>query len=208
MNCIDVQRLIMPFINGELSNEELGEFIHHIKSCPNCMEELEVYYVLIAGMRQLDEEKELSNDFHKDLISLIRESEDRILHNKMLHIRKRLVLLILIFVVAVISSFRIGEFVVEDMLNKVKVSNYLVNDVFLLHNPLFMKEDLKPVLMDPLPEKILSRLYGIYEYLYEHDRDAARNMVIKLAKFSIGDEEIPHVFGIRGTFRTRKELLH
>lgn len=208
MNCLDVQRLIMPFINGKLSNEELGEFINHINSCPNCMEELEVYYALISGMKQLDEEKELSNDFHKDLISLIKESEDRILHNKMLHIRKRLVLLILITAVAVISSFRIGEFVVEDMLNKVKVSNYLVNDVFLLHNPLFMKEDLKPELMDPLPKKILSEIYEIYEYLYEHDRDAARNMALKLAKLSLGDDEIPQVFGIRGTSRTRMDLLH
>ncbi len=207
MNCIDVQRLIMPFINGKLNNEELEEFINHINTCPNCMEELEVYYALIAGMKQLDEDEELSNDFHKDLIILIKESEDRILHSKMLHIRKRLVLLILISIVAVISSFRIGEFVVEEF-NKVKVSNYLVCDIFLLHNPLFMKEDIKPVLMDPLPKKIYSDLYGIFEYLYEHDKVAARNMVIKLSDVSWGDKGIPYVFGIRGNTRTTIDLLH
>lgn len=56
MNCREAQRLVMPYINGELTDEELKEFISHIDSCENCREELEIYFMVDVGIRQLDEE--------------------------------------------------------------------------------------------------------------------------------------------------------
>lgn len=175
MNCIDVQGLIMPFINNKLSLEELERFLDHINSCPNCMDELEVYYVLISGMKQLDEERELSTNFHKDLINLLKESEEKVLHRKMLQIRKRVTLIFLITLVAVVSSIRIGELVVEEV-NKVRVSNYLVNDIFRANNSLFMPEDRTVLFPEELPEKILNNLPHIYYYLSIRDKDGAVKM--------------------------------
>jgi hypothetical protein len=162
MTCIDTQRLITPFIQGELDIDQLEEFVNHVKSCPNCMEELEVYYVLISGMKQLDEDKELSNDFHQDLLNMIRRFEDRIFHNKFLHIRKRIVLIVVITLTAMASSFRLTEFVVDDVINK--ESDFLVDNLFISY------EDPK------VKSIILENIADIYAYLNENDPESAKKI--------------------------------
>ena len=39
MNCLEAQSKIMAFIDNDLPDDELKEFIKHIKSCDNCAEE-------------------------------------------------------------------------------------------------------------------------------------------------------------------------
>ena len=63
MTCTETQSLIKAFINDELNINEQEEFIQHIESCPNCREELEVYYAILTAMKQLDEDKNLSGDY-------------------------------------------------------------------------------------------------------------------------------------------------
>lgn len=181
MNCMDAQRLIVPFINKELNINQLEEFLHHVNSCPNCMEELEVYYVLLAGMKQLDEDKELSTDFNQDLKNLLRQAQDRIIHEKFLHIRKRIVLIILISVVAVISSFRIGEFVVEDVLS-LKKSNFYQDNIFTPDKSIRLEEIDYGETQNQLANLILSNLSDIYVYLRLKGPEGA-----KLMKEKFGD---------------------
>ena len=54
MICKEVQRLLVPYINGELEAKEEDEFVRHVRQCPECYEELEVYATVFAGIRQLD----------------------------------------------------------------------------------------------------------------------------------------------------------
>ena len=54
MNCKETQRLLVPYINGELEEREEEAFVRHIRHCPECYEELEVYATVFAGIRQLD----------------------------------------------------------------------------------------------------------------------------------------------------------
>lgn len=54
MNCKETQRLLVPYINGELEEKEEEEFVRHVRNCPECYEELEVYATVFAGIRQLD----------------------------------------------------------------------------------------------------------------------------------------------------------
>ena len=61
MNCKQAQRLLGPYINGELDEREEGEFVKHIRHCPECYEELEVYATVFAGIRQLDGAEETVN---------------------------------------------------------------------------------------------------------------------------------------------------
>ena len=61
MNCKQAQRLLVPYINGELDEREEGEFVKHIRHCPECYEELEVYATVFAGIRQLDGAEETVN---------------------------------------------------------------------------------------------------------------------------------------------------
>ena len=56
MTCKEAERLVMPYINGELTEEELKDFLEHTQSCADCMEELEIYFTIEAGIMQLDSE--------------------------------------------------------------------------------------------------------------------------------------------------------
>ena len=55
MNCQEAQRLVMPYTQDELTDRELEEFLEHVETCPACQEELEIYFMVSLGLRQLDE---------------------------------------------------------------------------------------------------------------------------------------------------------
>ncbi len=54
MNCKEAQRLLVPYINGEMEEKEEEQFVKHIRHCEECYEELEVYATVFAGIRQLN----------------------------------------------------------------------------------------------------------------------------------------------------------
>ena len=56
MTCREAERLVMPYINGSITDEELKEFLKHIETCEDCREELEIYFTVDVGIRQLDQE--------------------------------------------------------------------------------------------------------------------------------------------------------
>ncbi len=55
MTCREAERMVMPYINGELTDAELEDFLEHIDGCRECREELEIYFTVDVGIRQLDE---------------------------------------------------------------------------------------------------------------------------------------------------------
>lgn len=57
LTCREAERLVMPYINDQLTEEEMEEFLKHIHTCPDCREELEIYYTVFHGLRQLDEDE-------------------------------------------------------------------------------------------------------------------------------------------------------
>lgn len=67
MNCQEAQSNIMNYINHNLNNEQTREFIEHIRSCPDCQDELEINYIVMVGLQQLDDGEILSVDFRKKL---------------------------------------------------------------------------------------------------------------------------------------------
>ena len=56
MTCREAERLVMPYINGSITDGELKEFLKHIETCEECREELEIYFTVDVGIRQLDQE--------------------------------------------------------------------------------------------------------------------------------------------------------
>ena len=67
MNHLEAQSYIMPFINGQIPPEKQEEFVMHMKNCPKCHEELEVYYILLSGMKHLDSNEKLSSNLSDEL---------------------------------------------------------------------------------------------------------------------------------------------
>ncbi|MCR5214456.1 MAG: hypothetical protein K6E10_08555 [Eubacterium sp.] len=57
----------MPFIEGKVPTDKQGDFVIHMQNCEKCREELEIYYTLLVGMKQLDNNEDLSTDFSRDL---------------------------------------------------------------------------------------------------------------------------------------------
>lgn len=55
MTCTEAERLVMPYINGSITDDELRSFLEHIDHCSECQEELEIYFTVDVGIRQLDE---------------------------------------------------------------------------------------------------------------------------------------------------------
>ena len=38
MNCQEAERLVTPYIHGELGEDQLEEFLEHIEGCENCQD--------------------------------------------------------------------------------------------------------------------------------------------------------------------------
>ena len=106
MTCMKAQSLITAFINDELDIDELEMFIDHIQSCEECREELEVYYALLTAMKQLDEDKNLSDDFNHELKEKIERSQERIIHLRYNYYRKKGILIFVMIFLTVFFSIQ------------------------------------------------------------------------------------------------------
>lgn len=163
MTHMEAQKMIMPFINGQLNDDELEKFLNHIRTCSECMEELEVYYTLITSMKQLDQDQELSDDYHQDLIDVLNKTDERIKNNKRRLLAKRVFLTLIIGIIGITSTYRIGGIVVEEVIYRGTVSDFIPEEV---------------VLVDPYkrPKEIEDQLLDIYVYLRQTDQEAADAM--------------------------------
>ncbi len=99
MDCRDIQKMFIPFINEELSIKDLGKFLEHIDRCRDCREEYDIYYTMIMGMRYLESENN-KTEFKINSEQKLREAEEHILKHKLFQIGK--VVLLIIICVAVI----------------------------------------------------------------------------------------------------------
>lgn len=101
MTCLEAQSNIMAFVDKKLEDDKIKDFVRHMRFCPNCSEELEIYYTLIVGMRQLDNNSELSHNFKKDLDDELTKLENKLKNAK----RFKVSTFSLVFVSAIIGLF-------------------------------------------------------------------------------------------------------
>lgn len=133
MTCSEAQSYITPFINDELDSKQIEEFLLHIEKCEDCREELEVYYTLLTGMKQLEEESDLSSDFHLAFVNKLKREEEKIINKKIISIRKRVVLIFVICLVSFFSSIGIHEYVTGELKEeKQEDYNYVIKHYFYL----------------------------------------------------------------------------
>ena len=60
LTCKEAAKMVIPYIDKQMCDDDLRRFVSHIKECPDCREELETYYIVYKGLMQLDEKEELS----------------------------------------------------------------------------------------------------------------------------------------------------
>ena len=75
MNHLEAQSYIMPFIEDKIPENKQEDFVLHMNSCPKCREELEIYYTLMVGMKQIDSKQEIATDFSADLSQRLKKLE-------------------------------------------------------------------------------------------------------------------------------------
>ena len=80
MDCKETQRCIHLFLKDELEGTaQEEEFVEHVRSCSECMEELTIEYLLSEGINRLENADEI--DVQKEL--------EEMLNRAMLHVRRR-----------------------------------------------------------------------------------------------------------------------
>ena len=74
MTCKEAENLVMPYIRHELDVGQMEEFLEHIDTCQECRDELEIYYTVEVGIRQLDLDTDtdrynIKGDMESDIIA-------------------------------------------------------------------------------------------------------------------------------------------
>lgn len=54
MNCKQTEKKIEEFLNDDLDNRTLRQFLRHIDSCPDCKEELSIQFLVTEGLNALE----------------------------------------------------------------------------------------------------------------------------------------------------------
>lgn len=62
MTCKEAQKQIPFFLQDKLDEEELAEFVEHVKQCDDCEEELAIQYLTVEGLARLEEGASFSLD--------------------------------------------------------------------------------------------------------------------------------------------------
>ena len=86
MECRETQSLIQDYINGNISEKKMYEFIQHVRTCRSCYHELETYFMIHYAIKYLDEDQRASYDFHYMLIEDMNKKEQVIKNNRSIRI--------------------------------------------------------------------------------------------------------------------------
>lgn len=104
MNCRETESLIVPFIKSELNLEKAKIFFEHIDMCRDCREELEVYYILLIGLKQLDEDSSGSLDLHGQFEEHLNKAKIQVEKTHLYQFPKMVLFLALIGVMLVLAT--------------------------------------------------------------------------------------------------------
>lgn len=100
ISCEEVQKNISGFIDCRLDSKESLRFINHIRNCETCMEELSVEYLVVVGIKRLDEASAFN--LNKELEELIYKNEKKAKQKRQISF--------FIFLAAVLSAIVGGYF--------------------------------------------------------------------------------------------------
>ncbi len=110
MTCREAQALITKYVQGQLDLKILEEFLQHVNNCPDCKEELEVYYIVFNGIKRLDEDENIAVDYHKEFEAEIKKNLYRIKKAKRRYRIKEIIYVAICLVAIVICSIRVGRY--------------------------------------------------------------------------------------------------
>ena len=101
MTCKEAEKLIPIFLDDDLDNKDLAEFIEHIDNCPECKEELTIQFLVKTGMQRLED----GNTFNlkQELFILIKDAKKRLKFRRNLFLLSILLELAVVVLVVTVS---------------------------------------------------------------------------------------------------------
>ena len=110
MTCLEFQGLMIRYINGDLSYKEKEQFMEHVAGCENCKEELEIYYIILTSMKHMDEDKQLSDDFHQDFLTRLKRTRAELAARKRSQIGRRIAFPVMVGAIVLLTGLELeGE---------------------------------------------------------------------------------------------------
>lgn len=85
MDCKTAQSLVIPYINGNLTDEQTEDFLRHIFDCRECYEELEIFFTVYVALQKLGTEGSTTYNMRDLLWEDLKAAEKRIIHRKLIH---------------------------------------------------------------------------------------------------------------------------
>jgi len=110
LTCKEAESLVMPYIHHEMDIQKMEEFLEHIDGCENCREELEIYYMVEEGIRQLDADTDTNRyNIKGDMEADIMTSRQQIYQVHLLRVLRYAAdtLIVMSIVVMLLLQFRI-----------------------------------------------------------------------------------------------------
>ncbi|MCR4904319.1 MAG: zf-HC2 domain-containing protein [Butyrivibrio sp.] len=71
-----IQKEIPLFLEDELNNAELSEFLDHVENCPECKEELTIQFLVLVGMQKLEDGTTFN--LNAELSELLKDAKKRL----------------------------------------------------------------------------------------------------------------------------------
>ncbi|MFC2734711.1 MAG: anti-sigma factor family protein, partial [Oribacterium sp.] len=50
MNCLEARKCMYDYLNRDLDERTLRDFLSHLEDCPECMEELKITHMVYTGV--------------------------------------------------------------------------------------------------------------------------------------------------------------
>ena len=66
MECFEVDTKIISYLENTLEDDELEAFLEHLNECEDCRNEVALYFTLIEGLKQMDEDEIKIFDFQAE----------------------------------------------------------------------------------------------------------------------------------------------
>ena len=76
MECKEAVKAVPLFMENELKDEELSEFIEHVENCAECYDELAISFLAKEGLARLEEGASFSLD--EELSGLLKAGQRRL----------------------------------------------------------------------------------------------------------------------------------
>lgn len=80
MTCKEIEKQIPLFLKDSLDEDNLAEFVNHIKQCKDCEEELAIQYLTVEGLARLEAGASFSLD--GELEGKIHQADRRVKINR------------------------------------------------------------------------------------------------------------------------------